>query len=269
MSFIDVIILFLLQFVSTCLIIVLFGTAVAFCNKIFYRNMGGASMIVCYATGFIGTPIHELSHALMCLIFRHKITEIKLFQIGSQDGTLGYVNHSYNKKNVYHRIGNYFIGIAPLIVGLVLMMLVFYLLMPDSFNYILFTISDSSESTSIDSFLSSIVDIISHFELLLSSWQLWVFVAIGLFVGLHMTLSKADIKGAADGLIFYLIVLFFVDTIIYFINSNIINSGINLVLTLGIFEVMFFIICLFLFLAMVLISFVVRYYINRLKRGKI
>ena len=84
---------FLMQFVFTVGIIVLFGLIIAMLNKIFYRNLAGFGMLPCYLTGFIGTPIHELSHALFCIIFGHRIHEIKLFQIGG-DGTLGYVNHS-------------------------------------------------------------------------------------------------------------------------------------------------------------------------------
>ena len=114
---------FLMQLIFTVGIIVLFGLIVAMLNKMFYRNLASFGMAPCYITGFIGTPIHELSHALFCLIFGHKIHEIKLFQIGG-DGTLGYVNHSYNPKNIYHKIGNFFIGVAP-IIGV---SLAFYLL---------------------------------------------------------------------------------------------------------------------------------------------
>ena len=37
--------------------------------------------------GWLGTIIHELGHALFCLIFRHKITEMKLFDPGPETGT--------------------------------------------------------------------------------------------------------------------------------------------------------------------------------------
>ena len=77
----DIFISFLLQVAFTVGIIFLFGWLIALCNKVFYSNFGRYGHIVCYITGFIGTPIHELSHALFCLIFGHKILEIKLFQI--------------------------------------------------------------------------------------------------------------------------------------------------------------------------------------------
>ena len=40
----------------------------------FYKAFGRKSI---YITGFIGVPIHELSHAIVAIIFKHKIKEIK------------------------------------------------------------------------------------------------------------------------------------------------------------------------------------------------
>ena len=101
----DILVCYLLQIVFTVGLIVLFGFLIAFCNKRFYANFGNYGRAVCYITGAIGTPLHECAHALFCLIFGHKVTEIKLFQINAADGTLGYVNHSYNPKNIYHKVG--------------------------------------------------------------------------------------------------------------------------------------------------------------------
>ena len=65
--------------------------------------------------GFWGVVIHELSHLLVALIFHHKITHFKLWQI-SDDGVLGYVNHTYNTQSYYQLLGNVFIGLAPMLV---------------------------------------------------------------------------------------------------------------------------------------------------------
>ena len=69
------------------------------------------------AFGWLGTAVHELSHALFCVLFGHKITELKLFDPGAAGGSLGYVRHAYNPKNPYHQLGNLFIAIGPIVVG--------------------------------------------------------------------------------------------------------------------------------------------------------
>ena len=80
---------------------------------------------------WIGTPIHELSHFLMCLLFGFKVSEVKLFRPfkGKKDGILGYVNYSYNPKNLYQKIGNFFVGIAPMIGGSIVIYILFRFLM--------------------------------------------------------------------------------------------------------------------------------------------
>ena len=106
-------------------------------NRNFQRSLGRNAIMV---TGVIGTPIHELSHALTALLFGHRITDIKLFQRPDQDGVMGYVNHSYNSKNIYHQVGNFFIGIAPIFGGLLVIMALMGVLLPhvlDSFMSVL------------------------------------------------------------------------------------------------------------------------------------
>ncbi|MBW3696651.1 hypothetical protein EK599_13180 [Vibrio sp. T187] len=66
-----------------------------------------------YVSAAVGTPIHELSHAFMALLFRHKIHKVSLFQFGA-DGRLGYVSHTWNKTSLYQSIGVFFIAIAPI-----------------------------------------------------------------------------------------------------------------------------------------------------------
>ena len=115
---VELIVNFALQMLFTLGFIFLFGKVIALCNARFYQNFGSRGQAVCIATGFIGTPVHEASHALMCLIFGHKITEIKFFQPNSSDGTLGYVSHSYNPKNLYQKVGNLFFDLAPTLLGI-------------------------------------------------------------------------------------------------------------------------------------------------------
>lgn len=241
--FSQIIITFLLQIVSTVGVVFLFGWLIALCNKRFYANFGSLSSAVCYATGFFGTPVHELSHALFCLIFGHKIAEIKLFQI-SDDGTLGYVNHTYNKRNIYQRIGNFFIGIAPIIVISAILYLAAYLLLP-SFTAEITGFVNSVSSKSFISVISGIGEIIASFFSLAVTWQWWVFLIVGILLSLHMTLSGADIKGALSGLVFVLAIFLIVDVVLALIGNGLLSE-----FTSGVLSVASYLIC---FLTMALV----------------
>ena len=77
-----------------------------------------------FGFGWFGCSVHELSHAFFALIFGHKITEIALFEPNKNGESLGHVSHSYNKKSVYQKIGNFFIGIGPLLAGGIMLYLI-------------------------------------------------------------------------------------------------------------------------------------------------
>lgn len=78
-----------------------------------------------YLTGWIGTPIHEISHVLMCIIFGHKVEEVSLFKPEPDSGVLGYVVHRYDPKSFYQSVGCLFIGMAPLFGNIVLALTIY------------------------------------------------------------------------------------------------------------------------------------------------
>ena len=247
----ELVVNFALQMLFTLGFIFLFGKAIALCNARFYRNFGTRGHTMCIITGFIGTPIHEASHALMCLIFGHKILEIKFFQPNSSDGTLGYVNHSYNPKNIYQKVGNLFIGIAPILIGSAILGGLLYLLLPEMFMN---TLRDLNQVDFISDFGQSFISIGRAFLNMFSyvgNWKWWIFLLIGSFIALHMTLSKADFKGALSGIIVFLLIFFIVDLVLLSINKNLLVSFTNAILTFGTFLLFFF--CIFLLIAVVLL----------------
>lgn len=203
--------------------ILLFGYLIAICNRRFYANFGNQSKLVCYVTGFIGTPIHELSHALFCLLFGHRIDEIRLFRIGAEDGTLGYVDHSYNRRNLYQRMGNFFIGIAPIVVISAILFLLAWLLMPAMVAEMTATIQGISLSEGVGTLLSKLFHAVGIFFTYAVTWQWWAFLGIGMFLALHMTLSGADIKGALSGLLFVLLLFLLIDVVLGLISGTILD----------------------------------------------
>lgn len=216
----DVLYNFVLQVVFTIGIIVLFGFLIALCNRTFYRNMNRLGLPLCYITGFIGTPVHELAHALMCVIFGHKIVDMKLFQIGDEDGTLGYVSHSYNPKNWYHQIGNFFIGVAPIIVISAVLYLLADWLVPGMTGKMFALVESIERHPDFGTVLTKLFDIVVLFFSYAGEQNWWIFLLIGLFMSLHMTLSGADIKNATKGLIFLLLIMLAANMVIWFIGAD-------------------------------------------------
>lgn len=172
------------------------------------------------ATAWIGTPIHELGHAVMCIIFRHKIVEVKWLQLNDPNGVLGYVSHTYNKRSIYQRAGNFFIGLAPVFSGILALIGSMYLLVPSSYRVVEQYVSFHVQTGGIDQdavntmFLSSI-------ELLKSLFSyenvinpaFWLFVVLAVSISSHIALSTADIKGSAHGL-FILFALLIISNVV-------------------------------------------------------
>lgn len=254
--FTQIAICFLLQIVFTVGIILLFGLLIALCNRKFYKNFGKYGRAVCYITGFIGTPVHELSHAAMCIIFGHRIRAIKLFSISPSDGTLGYVSHSYNRRNIYQSIGNFFIGVAPIIVISAILYGLACWLLPD-FAAGLETFSYTEYNQPANS-LANMWRVTANFFASSASWQWWVFLLFGIFLALHMTLSPADIRGAKSGIIFLLAILFISDLIIGYINSSALNIFTSFIMSAGTSLLCFMMISLIISLLAVGISYIFR-----------
>lgn len=248
----------MLQIAFTVGLIVLFGFVIGACNKQFYANFGRYGRTVCYVTGAIGTPIHELGHALFCLLFGHKINEIKLYQINAADGTLGYVNHSYNKRNLYQRIGNFFIGVGPILLISAVLFLLAYLLLPDFVAEISQSIQITDITSGAGDVVLGVLGALETFFLSALSWQFWVFLAVGMFLSLHMTLSKPDIQGAIGGLVFLLVTVLVVDVILAVVNIDALNGFTDVVLHIGSYLLCFLTLSLIISLLALFVSFIFR-----------
>ena len=205
-------------------IIFLIGFLISLINRNFYKlvnyNRG-----VCLATGLLGTPVHELSHALMCVVFRHKIDEIKLFQADDENGVLGYVRHSYNPKKLWQKIGNYFIGTAPIFCGALVILLATSLLLPYTYDEIslsLNSFADMQGEVLSSEWLSAYWDVFCGILVSLStesfnSWEIWVFLVLVTCIAMHMNLSGADIKNALPSIPILLLVLFALNCLLGFV----------------------------------------------------
>ncbi len=166
-------------------------------------------------TAWIGVPVHELGHAIMCLVFRHKIIATQFFPTDTSQGALGYVQHQYNQKSIYQRIGNFFIGIGPIISGITALILLMRYFVPESYSLFNTTLETTIASTSINldmiqnMFLSTFFLLKSLFTMSnLLTPSFWLFLFIAICISAHIALSKPDIKGSIDGVIVMFIILF-------------------------------------------------------------
>ena len=198
------------------------GYLVYLCNRSFYRMLGN-SRTVCLATGIIGTPIHELSHAIFCIVFGHRITDMKLYQIDDESGTLGYVNHSYNPKNFYHKIGNYFIGVAPLFGGSIFLYFLMRFFAPQGYSFMNSIISEILDIYSgkigfelVPVLLETVTATLERILFANFGINTVIFIVIAFCVALHMNLSTQDIKSSIKPLPVLAIILFLVKLVLSF-----------------------------------------------------
>lgn len=185
-------------------------------EKLSYQIFG--QKIYLYFFGWIGTSIHELGHALFALLFAHKIKEIKLFTPNSGK-TLGHVKHSYKKGNPYQTLGNFFIGLGPILLGSILLFVITRLL----FELDIFDIANEYKVVFGFNFFSSFESVTNAFvnigegvwqcfDQILTGpqttwWKLVLFFYLFYAIGSSITLSQSDIKGASRGFFYFVILL--------------------------------------------------------------
>ncbi len=206
----DLVVATLSQMASLFAGVFIFGLLIHFISQLTFKSLErsfGSKGV--YFVAWLGTPIHELGHALFCVIFLHRIVEIKFFKPDPLTGTLGYVSHRWSKTNPWAVLGNFFIGIGPVILGCAVLFTTFYFLIPDStrvWDSIIFKVSEMGEGQSMGSywavFQSSSLALVKIIFTIpnLTSWQFWVFVYLSICVASNIRLSLSDIKGSLSGL---------------------------------------------------------------------
>ncbi|MBX2959310.1 MAG: hypothetical protein KF732_05070 [Flavobacteriales bacterium] len=217
-----------------------------------------------YLFGWIGTAVHELGHLIFALIFGHHISNVKLFSFNASNPEMGYVKHTFNKKNIYQNLGNFFIGIGPILLGGSALFIIGYFLLDINFNSITnnnLKLINSSVSGSIKNMFYSFYDALMHLikSILHNNetvwWKYLLFFYLLFAIGSSISLSKSDIKGSFSGLLLFiaLILLFNLTTlwlgdfaIIIFTTLSNLASGFYLILFMSIFFNLGFLLLLWL-----------------------
>lgn len=192
-------------------------------NTFYIYNCFGMNGLV--ITGLIGTVVHEFSHMLFCLIFRHEIVEFSLFRPYKSrfDGVMGYVNHRCDRSSPYQMVGNFFIGIAPIIVGTGCMILFMSILLPEEFKATYQTFNQNmaymsninSIGDSLNIYINIVIAIIHNLNPFIGhSWPRYiVFIYIMYSITSHMDLSKEDIINSRAGLLVFIILTYLINLI--------------------------------------------------------
>ncbi len=149
-------------------------------------------------TAWLGTPVHELSHVLFAKLFRHRIHSVKLFKPNKKSGALGHVDHSFDSRSLYQRIGNFFVGSAPLIGGSAVLYALLRWLLPGGY-----TVLDSLPTAlhwpqSLAATGDAMQTLVALFDV--RDWRTWVFVYLSLAISSHLAPSPADRHNMWEGL---------------------------------------------------------------------
>ncbi len=139
-----------------------------------------------YLFGLLGTIVHEGSHVIACVLFRHRVHRIRWFDPLAMDGSLGSVEHSYDPSSAYQRLGTIVIGIAPLLVGALVILVAAQILLQLSVSFTAWSAPGAF-----------VMPVFAKAE-----WWRWaLFAYICISVGGSMHLSRSDVRGTWRGIV--------------------------------------------------------------------
>ncbi len=172
-----------------------------FINYRLYRSFGWSGVL---ATAWIGTPVHEYSHYLACVLARHKIVDFALFKPDSRNLSLGWVDHAYDPKSWYQRIpGNFLISLAPFVGGSLVIYFVSWKFYPQLLQTEPQKFVNPLETLGIlHLFYSSLLDSTGRFvsELVRAAetmdFEFFFYLYVLLSVGSHLSPSPSDMRTA-------------------------------------------------------------------------
>ncbi|MEE2641171.1 MAG: hypothetical protein VX768_11140 [Planctomycetota bacterium] len=149
-------------------------------------------------TGWLGTPIHEYSHALVAWLFGHQVVKVVPFQPDQKTGRLGYVVIRNNPNSTWQQIGQFFVCYAPLAGGTLALFFLTLVLYPSALNAELFdvepvTLFNSSLSQAVNRLLT-----ILNLENL-ATLKFWIYSYLVLAIGCHLAPSSVDYRESVRG----------------------------------------------------------------------
>lgn len=198
--------------IFTCLLPLGLGLGVYFCNRAFCvlvgRRRGRPLLLFLHA---LLTPVREFAHLVACVLTFHQVSDFCLLNLRDPEGELGFVEHSYNRKDPIAVFGNYLFAVLPAALGLFLSMVVILACFRGSFG----TLSDSvSDLVKTGAGFSAYVKLaLDFFPSLFRDGAVGIFSKIVgslllLLLSLGVFVSLDDLRGGFFGCLLYAAVAF-------------------------------------------------------------
>ena len=167
--------------------------------------------------GWFGTAVHETGHLIFARAFGHKVLAFRPFAPDLKRGRLGNVDIQ-DDGNLLQYISLFFLGIAPILFGTLLIFLALYFLFHDQMPEIVRSVAAESEDTA--SLLRNIL--MASFAFIgflfspehLLDWRLYLFLYIAFAIGSSIHLSSTDISVSKMGCLTFTVILFMFNLIL-------------------------------------------------------
>ena len=133
---------------------------------------------------------------------------MKWFDFSAEDGALGQVEHEYDPKSFYQRAGRFFIGVAPVVLGALVLAL--------ASRFLLGVHAPASPPAERAHAAAPLADVTRTFLAQLGAsahavarlaaamhadrWRTWAFLYVACVAGTAMRLSASDVRAAGAGL---------------------------------------------------------------------
>ncbi len=183
-------------------------------NRRLMRRLGWTGLML---TGWLGTPIHEGSHVLACWLFGHRVDRVAWFRPDPVTGGLGYVQHSYDRRNAFQEIGNLFIAVAPLLGAGVATLLLMKLLFPEvEIRWGVASVESVSATwwTTLAANVAGATTVVGDIARQIAAparwgeWRFWLFLYLATCLASHAAPSRTDYAAAIRGILWSGVLLF-------------------------------------------------------------
>lgn len=178
------------------------------------RALGWGMYVLLF--GWLGTLVHESGHAVAALLFGYPISKFRVLPNGPYARQQGYIDIPQNESSPIKQIGFFFIGIAPILFGALLIYAAMLILFDQELRSFLANLrAATAVGTPARGFNLLIEQTLTYSLGLLAfvfqpahwlDWRFYLLLYIAFCIGSSIHLSPEDIRYSANG--FFVLALF-------------------------------------------------------------